>query len=1187
MKFTAVVLLAIVLSSPGWGQCPTANFNAPVSVCINESVYLQNSTVGATSYQWDFCSGDLVSPPVPAVAATNQTIFRARSFRLVQSSSGWYGFAIDQNYFLVRMAFGNNPANFPTLTTVGNPASAIQFALDLRFWQEGPNWFALVANTSANNILLLNFAADLTSTPTVTNLGSLGGLVKGPSGIDIVKEGNNLFAFVTNATAPEVLRLDFGSSITNAPMPNVISMPGATSLRGISLTKECDRWFGLATDNGTNQLYYLDFATGIQNTPTTGVLAIPSAAYSSPGGISVVNEGGNYVAFIQSVFPSNLYRVDFGPSIIDQTGTYADLGNLNINTAAPNAQFNGAFDIVSTGTSWTGYSIDLSGPGGVGNLVQLNFPNPCSANATTSSLTSPVITYNASGTYRVSLAATDAAGGRSYSSRTINVGSGTAPDITFSTQNVCVNNNVNFSSVNTSGNVIAYHWSFGDGGIASGSTASHSYTSAGGFTPSLIVDASNGCSNQFQNFLQIYNQPLANFTLPAAAPVCTNQPYLLSNASTFDAASNPSWEWRVNGSLVSIQQNLQTTFSAPVAQNIRLKALIPGCENEIIKIIPTVTPGPAVSFSVNDNCQGTSVSFTNSTMGADAGYGWTFGDGTSSSLTSPTHIYSSSATFQATLTGSNSLGCQNFQTKPVKIYSLPQPDFSVSLPPFSCNNSPTPFQNNTAPLTDSNITTWNWQFGDAAGGTSQQQNPSYSFPAAGNFNVRLSAVSDVGCSGSVTKPVIISLSPIADFTVGPSCLNASTKFTDLSSGGIQSRVWQIGASSFGVPNPTYTFTSTGSFNATLNVTGTNGCSNVKTKSIKVPLPPVLNFSVTNPCAGKNTIFSDVTSTPVDGIVGWNWNFAGNSSTGNPAENKFDTQGTYNVKLTTTHASGCKYTVSKNVLINASPIASFVASPDRGAPPLTVQFENTSQQAVNYAWKFYDKVIATSTRISPVYTFASLGDYSAELTATSAQGCSDVRTVPIKVLVPSMDLILKDFSLVNDPVTGKLKASVTILNNSNVPVSSVEIILFLSDKAVVNETIVLNLKPNQSVTKTLSFSLSPNQFDFSFLCAEINSEKDLQPDNNKRCINLSNADYFFGPYPNPTTGTLRVDWISEKPGVTRLIVYDTMGKKSYEWETSSQSGLNQASLDLEFLSTGLYYLTIETSGSKKTTRFLRQ
>ncbi len=1155
-----------------FSQCSPIDFTAPVSACLGQSLEFIPSG-SYSNYEWDFCPGELSQTPAASVLVNS---FGGYGFKveLAEQNGSYYGFILGRaTSKLYRLDFGSDVNNSnPTVVNLGGLGVNSSTWHVIEVVEEDGLYYGFISDD--NLVYRISFGNSLMNTPTPAQVIFSGTPISTPIDMVVVEEGSSKYIFIANLGNEVLVRLKFNMSYMDTPvLLNPITVAGANKLSGISFYRECDVWYCIATAIALDRAYKLVFTAGIEDPSPT------STFFSLSGGasVSVVQDNDQYYAFVQSQNSSaSIFRVNFGNSLANAPSSIDDLKNFGY----PVANL-WALSMYKVKSDWLVMTVDGSGP----NIYKVKFPGTCFSSTQYSTLATPVILATTAGNYKVALRVKDSQGHLLSKSHTIQVNNLPAPDIDFGSQNVCANNNINFTSVNNSGNLNSYLWNFGDATTSSNQNPSHVYASASVFPIKLTVGASNGCNNFVQKSLKIYNAPVADFALPTVSPICTNQNYLLSNSSTSDTGSNPTWEWRLNGTLVSTQKDFTTTFT-PVAQDIRLKALIPGCENEKIKTIPVVSAGPSVNFSASDNCQGNSVSFANTSTNADAGYVWTFDDGSSSTIASPSHIYLTPNTFQVKLTASNSAGCQNFLTKPLKIYSLPQPGFSVTLPPFTCSNSSTPFQNTTPALTDSNITTWNWQFG-VPGSTSTLQQPSYTYASAGNYNVVLTATSDKTCTATLTKSVVIAASATADFSSGPSCINQSTKFTDASTGSIAARSWTIGTGTFATTNPSYTFTSSGSFPTTLNVTSPNGCINIKTKSTLVPVVPTQNFSMSNPCARKSSAFTDATSSPMDGVTAWNWNFDGNSATGNPTQFIFDVQGIFTTKLTTTHTSGCKYTLSKDVLINPSPTAGFTASPDRGGPPLTVQFINTSQQANSYAWKFFDKVTATSTRISPIYTFASLGNYSAELTATNTQGCLDVFSAPIIVLVPSIDLILKDFSLVNDAVTGKQKGQVTIFNNSNVPIVSAEVSMFLADKSVVNETVTLNLNPGQVVSKTLSFTLSSDQFDFSYLCAKINSEKDIQQDNNKRCINLKQTDHFFRPYPNPSVGTLYVDWISENSGSARLIVYDSMGKKSYEWETPAQAGLNQSVLDLTFLTCGMYYISIETSGGKSSTRFIRQ
>ncbi len=1172
-----LLLLSLCLPGflrPAFSQCPVTDFTVPAAACLTQQVELANASAPGT-YAWDFCSGDLQNTPSAQLDFTLAGVNGRPGIEFAFDAK-WIAFVTGTFTNLIyRLEFNNGLQSAPTsVTNLGSLGGTLNQPGQLRLIHEGAQWYGILHNTSGE-LLKLSFGSQLTNSPVVTSL--LTGIGSTNSGLAVAKDPVHGYVCVISNPSNQfsMIRLGNTLSVPN-PMADVLTsstVPNPNNLGDIDLINVCGSWYGMADNLGNGNVYRLDFGTSLFSLPS--ITQIVTVTAGNPGRLRLAMEGEEFFFFVMAL-DGTLTKGEFGSDIttvpvLVSEGTIGGVLPLNMY----------GLGLAKENSTWTILGVNLAN----GQVYSVNYPDLCSATPKTSTLSNPTVTYSAAGPFSISLE-TSTSGVVGSKARSITISALVAPDINFTSQNSCALNNVVFASQNSSGNVLSYSWDFGDTQSSLLANPVHNYLAAGTYIPRLTVLASNGCSNAITKSLTMYSPPTSDFALPAISPICTNQDYTFSNTTIFDPASNPTWEWRLNGTLVSTQQDFSTAFSA-APQELRLKALIPGCESETTKNIATVLPGPEVDFLASDDCAESLVSFTNTTTGTVSGYTWNFGDGSpGSSLPQPTHNYTNAGVFQVALMASNLAGCQNQTVKTITIYSLPQPDFSVGLPPFSCSNTATPFQNNTPPLTDSNISDWAWSFGDAAGSSSINQSPSFTYTAGGNYSVELTATSDMGCAKTLSKLVAIGSSPLADFAVGPSCLNKPTAFNDISSGGVLSRIWQIASSSFAVPNPTYTFTMPGDFAATLTVTGSGGCSNMVSKTISVPVAPSLAFTTSNPCATQAASFSDATSSPADLVIGWNWNADGNSITGNPAEHIFPSPGVFSVKLTTTHASGCTYTLSNNISIHPSPTADFIPSPDRGAAPLTVQFENVSLGATQYQWIFNDKIQSSSTDPSPVYTFIDLGEYSAELTAVNSFGCQDILTVPILVLVPSIDLAITDFSLVTDPVTGNLKSIVTILNNSNIPLENAEVALYLSDKAVVNETLVVNLSPGQSSTQTLSFTLSPTQGDLSFLCAAVLSEKDIQQDNNKRCLSLEDGDHVFAPYPSPSLGILQIDWISEAVGSARITVHNSMGKREYEWETPSAVGLNQSVHDLAFLSAGMYYVTIQTSASVQTMRFLR-
>ncbi|HGY89785.1 MAG TPA: PKD domain-containing protein [Planctomycetes bacterium] len=249
--------------------------------------------------------------------------------------------------------------------------------------------------------------------------------------------------------------------------------------------------------------------------------------------------------------------------------------------------------------------------------------------------------------------------------------------------------------------------------------------------------------------------------------------------------------------------------------------------------------------------------------------------------------------------------------------------------------------------------------------------------------------------------------PVADFSGTP--LSGTTPlvvaFSDLSTGGVTSWSWDFGdGTTSTAQNPSHTYTSAGSFDVTLTVTGPGG-SDTLTKTAYVTAtttPPVADFSGT-PLSGAAPLIVAFTDLSTGSVTSWSWNFGdGASSTAQNPSHTYASAGTYTVSLTVTGPGGSD-TMTKTgyvVVSEAPPVADFSGTPLSGTAPLVVAFTDLSTGSVtSWSWNFGDGT--TSTAQNPSHTYASTGSYTVSLTVTGPGGSDTMtKTAYVNVGVPA-------------------------------------------------------------------------------------------------------------------------------------------------------------------------------------------
>jgi PKD repeat protein len=164
---------------------------------------------------------------------------------------------------------------------------------------------------------------------------------------------------------------------------------------------------------------------------------------------------------------------------------------------------------------------------------------------------------------------------------------------------------------------------------------------------------------------------------------------------------------------------------------------------------PTTQAGGPYSGSA-----GIAVSFSSSGStdpdGTIASYAWSFGDGGTSTLANPTHIYTSAGSFTATLTVTDNQGATGTDQASVTISGGGggnlAPAAQAGGPYSGTSGSAISFSSAGSSDPDGAIASYLWDFGD--GTTSTQANPAKSYAAAGSFTATLTVTDNLGATGT-------------------------------------------------------------------------------------------------------------------------------------------------------------------------------------------------------------------------------------------------------------------------------------------------------------------------------------------------------------------------------------------------------------------------------------------------------
>lgn len=420
--------------------------------------------------------------------------------------------------------------------------------------------------------------------------------------------------------------------------------------------------------------------------------------------------------------------------------------------------------------------------------------------------------------------------------------------------------------LSTSAGADSIFWDFGDGTLDSSNNISpvHTYPSRGPFTVTLIAyNYNTGCSNTVTATFTIA-EPIANYTV--------NPPGCYPHNTTFTSTSqdaNAYW-WNFGdpstNADTSILANPSYVYNLPGAYTVTLIITdVNGCRDTITDTVKSLGPIPYFYADTLTGCTPFSVTFIDTSYSDSllTQWIWNFGDGSPPLTTnndSVTHIYTFPGIYSVTMTVTDNNGCAKTIIKTNYVQpTFPFPAFTVDT--FACKFDVLTYD---ASATNAVGGTFIWDYGDGTQDTTTSPIITHSYSSDGLYIVSLTVVDANGCDSTITDTIRI-LKPTANFGWSLDtmyCGQMVINFTDSSTGFITNWMWYFGdGGTSTLQNPSHVYQVGGIYSVTLAVTNAGGCMDTIVLDSIITVPFATGDFTLTPASGCNplTVCFDVSA----------------------------------------------------------------------------------------------------------------------------------------------------------------------------------------------------------------------------------------------------------------------------------------------------------------------------------------
>ncbi|WNJ19845.1 PKD domain-containing protein [Pontibacter sp. G13] len=547
-----------------------------------------------------------------------------------------------------------------------------------------------------------------------------------------------------------------------------------------------------------------------------------------------------------------------------------------------------------------------------------------------------------------------------------------------------------------SDDAIWWKWEFGQGDSSLHQNPKRKFRFPGSYPVTLRVMNAIGCRDSYTYESLEGLQVLAGMEITGDGVGCAPLDIQLDDQSSGTGAI-VSWEWDLGDGTTQQVPSFTHTYSAEDVYDIQLTVTdADGCVDSVKQegAVFATLPRPDFSIHPKIQCQGEPVGFVSLSAGTGLSYLWDFGDGATSTLANPQHIYQQDGTYDITLTVTDIHGCDStiYQNQAVQISPI-FAAFEADTTYASC--PPLTVQFTSGGQFPHAGIQWIWDFGDGATGSSP--NPQHVYTQPGLYDVSLIVRTPDGCIDSMVQAAYIEVEgPTASFSYDPSkaCPGTAIQFEADSEFPI-SYDWIFGdAETASGAQVSHIYHEPGIYLPILVIEDSSGCkvftSNPDTLEIFQPPVAQISYDLMGGCDTAWVEFEDQSQTPSI-LTSWEWSLGdGTSSTLQHPSHHFASPGAYPIQLMVEDARGCRDTVSIDpaLVVYPLPHPQIVASQDSGCSPVNYQayvdLGNHPSDQTNIEWYFQQQLLATGPTLN--YQFDQAGTYLIEVRVEDEFGC---------------------------------------------------------------------------------------------------------------------------------------------------------------------------------------------------------